>query len=72
MSQLLPEDPNSRTGEVPRLPTEAELHAEADAPAQPEQPDLRSVTGVHRLDVETNNDAPRDVDKPTPQKDSPA
>jgi hypothetical protein len=68
----LPEDPSSRTGEVPRIPEEAELRAEASPPAQPEAPDMRSVTGVHRLNVETDDDAPRDVDKPTPQKDSPA
>lgn len=70
-----PDDPHSRTGELPRIPTEADLHVEAEAPSLselPQEPDLRSVTGVHRLNVEVREDAPRDVDKPTPQKDSPA
>lgn len=75
MKPLPPDDTHSRTGELPRIPTELELHVEAAAPSLPElpeTPDVRSMTGVHRFNAETRDDAPRDVDKPTPQKDSPA
>lgn len=75
MKPLPPDDTHSRTGEMPRIPTELELHVEAAAPSLPELPetsDVRSMTGVHRFNAETHDDAPRDVDKPTPQKDSPA
>ncbi|MFQ3648413.1 MAG: hypothetical protein SNJ54_11400 [Anaerolineae bacterium] len=75
MKPLPPDDSHSRTGELPRIPTEVELHVEAAAPSLLEltdAPDVRSMTGVHRLNVETHEDAPRDVDKPTPREDSPA
>lgn len=68
------EDPTtSRTGEMPRVPTEAEMRVEADAAPPPVLPvDLRSETGVYRFHAEARSDAPCDVDKPTPHKDSPA
>lgn len=65
------DDLTNRTGEMPRIPCEADLRVEAEPPLLPVPPlDVRSETGVHRFFAEACADAPRDVDRPTLQKDS--
>lgn len=63
-------DPNSRTGETPIVPSGKRIPLEPIIPLTEEEiQNIGSATGIYRIVPEAKDDGkPRDADQPTSQK----